>query len=104
SDLGFSAGLLVLRARVLLGLIGLDKVRAAARRAAVGLVPGRVREAAPEARVPRWVLAGDLGRVLHPAARPESHPRGAPLLRPHDQVPDRPALAIFDLGLEAIRG
>src|SRR5204863_7822749 len=102
-DLGIPARVLAVRARFLLGLIGLDEVRAAARRAALGVIPGRVREAAPEGRVRRRVRARDLGRVLDPAARFEPAPRRARLLRPHGQVPDRPELAVLDLGLEAIR-
>jgi hypothetical protein len=67
------------------------------------LVAGLARASAREARLPRRIPGRDGGGFLDPVARAEPAARRSRLLRPDGQVPDRPAFALLDLGLEAIR-
>ena len=76
---------------------GLDEVRRAARRAAVGDVPGL--RATPRAPLRGGVRRRDGARVLDPAPRAVAVGGGAHVLGAHDRVPVRARLAVLDLGL-----
>jgi hypothetical protein len=101
--LGLLARDLLVRPRCVLSARRLDEVRAAPRRAPLGLLSGRSRAPSREARLSGRFPARNRGRLLGAAPRAEPAPRRARLLRPDDQVPDRAALAVLDLGLEAVR-
>ena len=78
-------------------LAGLDEVRRASRRTAVGDLPDPRAPAAPPVR--RGVRGRDGARVLDPPARAVARGCRADVLGSDDRLPDRTRFTVLDLGL-----